>query len=556
MTRRRSRYCCYAFLLEQQQTALLLFLLLSCWTGAGNIGTSTTSFVTSAMPVSLTSSHQQQQQQQEGTLVQTQLSIQQQQQQQQQQQEQIIVTPSTNTKTNNTSYHIDLTRQDEMTEADIQAKVLEFVNYYDEYSTTNTKYSDSSMNINTTTTTATAASNGDAVPPPFRIIVKVQEGTLLQAALDTIGGRAGPTRNSNEEEEQERNVGADDNAGYAQEFARTGIVIDRGTSKMLAFELRRPDATTSSNRHRNRTAVSALRHVGPTTERHTPIPLDSNSDPQHQRARLLIKLIQTNQFDSISIDQQYQVTDIPSSRNHHHHQQHQQHHQHNEQQTRQLQEEGGTEVIPYGVMMVQADYYWSRPTEELLMNYRNRQVCIVDTGIRDGHPDLPSSSTEYANAVTGTSTFAGAWQYDVNGHGTHVAGTIGAIGNNGRGVVGIRMDPSATNYHVAKAMDDDGIGYGSTVMESIEACAASGAHIITLSIEGDVDDPLERDYYHQLYNNNVLIIAAAGNSGNTGLHYPASYETVMSVGAIDMHGQRGVFSQCNTQVELVAPVSK
>jgi len=87
-------------------------------------------------------------------------------------------------------------------------------------------------------------------------------------------------------------------------------------------------------------------------------------------------------------------------------------------------------------------------------------------------------------------------------------------------------------------------------MESIEACALSGANIITLSIEGPYEDPIEREYYEQLYQANILVIAAAGNFGNSGNHYPAAYPTVMSVGAVDRNGYRADFSQCNAQVEL------
>eukprot|EP00957_Ditylum_brightwellii_P172310 13117774-Ditylum_brightwellii.AAC.1 len=66
-------------------------------------------------------------------------------------------------------------------------------------------------------------------------------------------------------------------------------------------------------------------------------------------------------------------------------------------------------------------------------------ACIIDTGYALEHPNLPNNDNyNNTNLVTGFNTYStGRWFIDGNGHGTHVAGTMVAIGNNGIGVVGV-----------------------------------------------------------------------------------------------------------------------
>ena len=202
------------------------------------------------------------------------------------------------------------------------------------------------------------------------------------------------------------------------------------------------------------------------------------------------------------------------------------------------------ESQPYGIGMVQADQVNDALTG-------NMKVCITDTGYSLGHEDLPNSG------VTGDDGYdtndSGNWFEDGHGHGTHVAGTIAAIGNNDTGVVGV--NPSGNlNLHIVKVFDSAGDwAYGSDMIGAVDQCVAAGANIISMSLGGSAPSAAEQTAFDNAAANNVLLIAAAGNDGNDTLSYPASYDSIMSVAAVDSSGRIAGFSQYNNKVEIAAP---
>ncbi|WP_394168766.1 S8 family serine peptidase [Saccharospirillum alexandrii] len=200
------------------------------------------------------------------------------------------------------------------------------------------------------------------------------------------------------------------------------------------------------------------------------------------------------------------------------------------------------EDVPYGIPRVQADQLSDAAAV-------NTTVCIIDSGYDINHPDLPNSG------VTGsvTSQYAGNWNNDGNGHGTHVAGTIAALGGNGIGVVGV--NPSAQlGLHIVKIFNNNGDwAYGSDLIRAIEQCSDSGATVVNMSLGGPGSSQSERQAMQTFYNNGMLLVAAAGNDGNNRYSYPASYDSVYSVAATDSNNSRANFSQYNNQVEIAAP---
>ncbi|MDK9764696.1 S8 family serine peptidase [Vibrio sp. D420a] len=200
-----------------------------------------------------------------------------------------------------------------------------------------------------------------------------------------------------------------------------------------------------------------------------------------------------------------------------------------------------SETVPWGYEAVNA---------QLLddSNAGNRTVCIIDSGYDLAHGDLNG------NSVSGTNdSGTGSWSVpgNNNAHGTHVAGTIAAITNT-EGVKGI-MPNQNVNLHIVKVFNEQGWGYSSSLVRAIQTCADNGADVVNMSLGGSQSSVTERNALQNIYNQGVLLIAAAGNDGNTAHSYPASYGSVMSVAAVDNNNDHAAFSQATNQVDIAAP---
>ena len=201
-------------------------------------------------------------------------------------------------------------------------------------------------------------------------------------------------------------------------------------------------------------------------------------------------------------------------------------------------------------------------------------VGVIDTGIDYNHPDLVDNIWTNPGEIAGDGIDNDGngfiddihgWDFrnndndpmDDEGHGTHVAGTIGAVGNNNLGVVGVSQDVSLV---AIKFLGPDG-GSTSGAIRAIEyanTLKRNGTNIVmtnnswgggnfSFSLEAAIENALELD---------ILFVAAAGNEGTSGLAYPASYDldNVISVAATDRNDQLASFSNYNaTRVDLAAP---
>jgi serine protease len=110
------------------------------------------------------------------------------------------------------------------------------------------------------------------------------------------------------------------------------------------------------------------------------------------------------------------------------------------------------------------------------------------------------------------------------------------------------------SFHISKALNAQGVGTASSLIQGIEGCISSGSKIISMSVGGGPNSDIFREIYKNAYEEGVLIIAAAGNDGTTAHDYPASFPHVVSVGAVDKKGiVRADFSNYNDQIEIMAP---
>ena len=202
------------------------------------------------------------------------------------------------------------------------------------------------------------------------------------------------------------------------------------------------------------------------------------------------------------------------------------------------------QVIPYGIEMVQVDQVDNKIA-------CRKKVCVIDSGYYIEHEDLPKQPDK----VKGESFVSDCtrsdncpWNSDLNGHGTHVAGTIAAI-NNDIGVVGTTND---VLLRIGRVFEDLA-GPFSNIIAGINWCVGEKVDVINMSLGGPAAPITIRDAVNRAYDNGILVVAAAGNSGTTDYGYPASYDNAISVSAVNSDEEWAAFSNENDQVELSAP---
>ncbi len=175
------------------------------------------------------------------------------------------------------------------------------------------------------------------------------------------------------------------------------------------------------------------------------------------------------------------------------------------------------------------------------------KVAIIDTGIDETHPDLEVAV--YRHPETSAE--------DPLGHGTHVAGILGARTNNRAGIAGV-CRPS---LHVFKVFgdqpDDDGEFYVDELQyqRALNAVRRSGIRVLNLSLGGPGKTRTEALLIRKIIESGCVVVAAMGNEYDEGnpVEYPAAYPGVVAVGAIDEAGRHAGFSNSGKHIGLVAP---
>ncbi|MBI5059622.1 S8 family peptidase [candidate division KSB1 bacterium] len=199
-------------------------------------------------------------------------------------------------------------------------------------------------------------------------------------------------------------------------------------------------------------------------------------------------------------------------------------------------------------------------------------IAVVDLGVDFTHPELAgqswSNSAEQAGWPGVDDDLNGyiddLFGYDfVDGdgdptpsprvrdesHGTHVAGVIGALRNNGRGIAGIAPDCKIMGI---RAGSNNSIPYG---FEGVYYAWRAGARVINCSWGGGSESAYERDVLNHVLQRGAVVVAAAGNNINarTSPHYPAASEGVLSVSATRLDDRAADFTQYGPWIKLSAP---
>jgi methylmalonyl-CoA mutase cobalamin-binding subunit len=144
--------------------------------------------------------------------------------------------------------------------------------------------------------------------------------------------------------------------------------------------------------------------------------------------------------------------------------------------------------------------------------------------------------------------------YVFDGHGTHVAGIAAARGNNDKGVAGVSWAARIMSLKVLNAL---GGGSISDLEEAINYAVANGANVINMSLGSGSKWPCGwqsiEDALDNAVNNNVLVVAAAGNDGQDGVTCPGAYDQVIAVGSTTMYDERSSFSNYGPRLDISAP---
>ncbi len=189
---------------------------------------------------------------------------------------------------------------------------------------------------------------------------------------------------------------------------------------------------------------------------------------------------------------------------------------------------------------------------------QNITIAVIDTGI--AYENFVENSIEYRKApdLTQTCFVKGVdlvnnddHPNDDNSHGTHVAGTLAQSTNNVMGVAGVAF---RSCLMPVKVLDRNGNGSYQDVTDGIIWAVDHGAKVINLSLGGPSPSKGLEDALRYAYEQGVVIVAAAGNSGNTSISYPAAYDNyVIAVGATRYDKNRASYSSFGESLDLMAP---
>lgn len=181
------------------------------------------------------------------------------------------------------------------------------------------------------------------------------------------------------------------------------------------------------------------------------------------------------------------------------------------------------------------------------------KVAVVDNGVDYEHPDLAANFNPnepgYDFVRGDADPRPDNTMIPESFHGTHVAGIIAAVMNNAFGVAGWAQ----VRLYAVRCLNDSGQGYLSDVASGIRWAVDHGVRAINLSLGSTSGPQTLRDACQYAAGRNVLLLAAAGNAGVSGVQYPAAFSECVAVGATDKDSRLAAFSNYGDDLELVAP---
>lgn len=196
----------------------------------------------------------------------------------------------------------------------------------------------------------------------------------------------------------------------------------------------------------------------------------------------------------------------------------------------------------WALNMIKAEFAWENET------YGNEiRVAVIDSGCYP-HGDLGDNLLEGKNYLDNTTDTS-----DDHGHGTHVAGII-AAGMNGRGTVGVAPKAKIVPIKIMNQTDSCTM---SKVARAIRDCVdVFGCRVINMSWGIPSKNSTLKSALDHAYKKGVILVSAVGNDGIADLSYPAAFDNVIGVGAVDETKLKSSFSRFNESVDIMAPGTK
>lgn len=197
-----------------------------------------------------------------------------------------------------------------------------------------------------------------------------------------------------------------------------------------------------------------------------------------------------------------------------------------------------TNTDPLLGQMWNADAFHFREAWGVQADSPEIKVLILDTGVNCTHEDIDCEK-EY-NAIEEREGKDAA--QDANGHGTHVAGSVGAHGGNNKGIAGVSK---RTRIYAAKFLGANGSGSTFDAVKGVRWGIAQGVDIINMSFGGGARSSALESALAEARNNGIILVAAAGNDGRDNDRtpsYPANYRSTLSIASHDEGGDLSSFS--------------
>ncbi len=200
-------------------------------------------------------------------------------------------------------------------------------------------------------------------------------------------------------------------------------------------------------------------------------------------------------------------------------------------------------------------------------------VAVIDTGVLLAHPDLAGQLVAGYDFISNVFNAADGDGIDPNPddvgdgaggtpssfHGTHVAGTVAAATDNALGVAGVAGDArvmplrvlginGGTDYDIIQA-----VRFAARLSNDSNTLPAAAADVINLSLGGPGFNQTSQNTYDLARAEGLIVVAAAGNENSSAPSYPAAYDGVVSVSAVDQNRNRSYYSNFGSRIDVAAP---